>query len=81
MNRNMGERTSGICLDRFLLSRREVDVVQPVGGEGAPEPGIFLLVASRFLAAILLPLDVRLGVEDALYCPAPSGGMDTRTAN
>jgi len=46
---------------------RQMHVVDPLAGELAvlPEPGKLGLVAGRLIAAVFLPVDIRIGAEDA----------------
>src|SRR5574337_47641 len=52
---------------RALLGVGEMYVVDPLAGDLAvlPEPGELVLVANRLLAAVFLPMDIRLGAQDA----------------
>ena len=55
-----------------LLTRDRIGA----GFRFTPEPGDVLLVPLRFIAAVLLPLDIRLGSEDAGAFLAKSSSLE-----
>jgi hypothetical protein len=62
----------------LLFLAGEMDVIQAVAGEGGalPEPGVFLLRALRFFAAVFFPFDVGFGAEEAGAFFADVGGAE-----